>query len=171
MARSVSQLGLIRSVAEEVEKASIDEAFLDLSLMVNERMLAQHPYLSAVPPDAPDGLDSILPPAPPIDWTKAGEVFPINGDDSDGEREEDADGDERSEDGRSEDGQIVTPRKRRNEATWGDWALCLGAEIMAEVREEVWKRLHYTCSAVSFQTDLGKMLKIGYRAQQAYGQS
>jgi DNA polymerase eta len=133
-----------------VEKASIDEAFLDLSLMVNERMLAQHPYLAVVPTDAPDGLDSILPPAPPIDWSKAGEVFPVNG--PDGDKQEITDEDERSEDGRSEDGQVVTPRKRRNEATWGDWALCLGAEIMAEVREEVWRRLHYTCSAVGHRS-------------------
>ena len=135
--------------ADGLEKASIDEAFLDLSLMVNERLLAQHPYLAAVPADAPDGLDSLLPPAPPIDWTKAGEVFPINGDSAAGDQEDEHAEDERSEDGRSDDGQIVTPRKRRNEATWGDWALCLGAEVMAEVREEVWKKLHYTCSAVS----------------------
>ena len=117
--------------------------------MVNERLLAQHPYLAAVPADAPDGLDSLLPPAPPIDWTKAGEVFPINGDSAAGDQEDEHAEDERSEDDRSEDGQIVTPRKWRNEATWGDWALCLGAEVMAEVREEVWKKLHYTCSAVS----------------------
>jgi len=117
--------------------------------MVNERLLAQHPYLSAVPVDAPDGLDSLLPPAPPIDWTKAGESFPINGENNNREKEEEEEDDERSEDGRSEDGQIATPRKRRNEATWSDWALCLGAEIMAELRGEVWKRLHYTCSAVS----------------------
>jgi DNA polymerase eta len=32
--------------------------------------------------------------------------------------------------------------------TWEDWALCVGAEIMADVRAEIWKRLHYTCSAV-----------------------
>jgi hypothetical protein len=33
--------------------------------------------------------------------------------------------------------------------SWEDWALCLGAEIMAELRAEVWKQLHYTCSAVN----------------------
>lgn len=31
--------------------------------------------------------------------------------------------------------------------TWHDWALCIGAEIMGEVRKAVWERLHYTCSA------------------------
>ncbi|ORY35599.1 hypothetical protein BCR39DRAFT_510982 [Naematelia encephala] len=102
----------------EIEKASIDEAFLDLTPMAIDRLLLVHPYLASVPEDAPDGLDSALPPAPPIDWSKAGNVFPADGEEG-----------------------------AREVTTWEDWALCMGAEIMAEVREEVWKRLHYTCSA------------------------
>jgi DNA polymerase eta len=113
----------------ELEKASIDEAFMDLTPMVVERLLERFAYLRSVPPDAPDGLDSPLPPAPPIDWGKAGHVVPV---DMGGEPEE-GEGEGRPEE----------------EATWGDWALCLGAEIMADVRAEVWRRLHYTCSAVS----------------------
>jgi len=107
----------------ELEKASIDEAFMDLTPMVVDRLLAAHPHLATVPDDAPDGLDSPLPPAPPIDWSKAGNVIPI----------------QRGEEDSHEEGEEVD--------TWQDWALCLGAEIMAEVRAEVWKRLHYTCSA------------------------
>lgn len=87
-----------------------------------------HPHLSKVPEDAPDGLDSPLPPPPPIDWSKSGNVFPVTKDEKD-EGEENSDNGEQPED------------------TWQDWALCMGAEIMAEVREQVWKRLHYTCSA------------------------
>lgn len=93
--------------------------------MVIDKLLALHPHLAAVPEDATEGLDTPLPPAPPIDWSKAGNVVPISSDGGvDGETQ----------------GEIEKP-------TWEDWALCLGAEIMAGVRAEVWKRLHYTCSA------------------------
>jgi DNA polymerase eta len=30
---------------------------------------------------------------------------------------------------------------------WSDWALRIGADIMNDLREEIWKRLHYTTSA------------------------
>nr|XP_019044650.1 DNA polymerase eta subunit [Kwoniella bestiolae CBS 10118]OCF23580.1 DNA polymerase eta subunit [Kwoniella bestiolae CBS 10118] len=103
----------------EIEKASIDEAFLDLTPMVLEKLLTLHPYLSTIPDDAPEGIDSPLPPPPPINWSKAGNVFPINGE---------------SEDQTSND-------------TWEDWALCIGAEIMRDTRDEVFRQLHYTCSA------------------------
>lgn len=115
-----------------VEKASIDEAFMDLTPMVVERLLELHPYLATVPEDAPDGLDSPLPDAPPIDWTKAGHIVPV----VDGSFEEERPA-------AAGDGEV------EDTATWADWALCVGAEIMADVRAEVWKRLHYTCSAVS----------------------
>ncbi|WWD19039.1 hypothetical protein CI109_103497 [Kwoniella shandongensis] len=129
----------------EIEKASIDEAFLDLTPMVIERLLAIHPYLATVPDDAPEGLDSPLPPAPPINWSKAGNVFPINGvtegDEAPGEEHEE----QRSEDG---EGEEAEERLRRNSGeSWEDWALCIGAEIMKETREEVYRQLHYTCSA------------------------
>ncbi|WVF72776.1 hypothetical protein IAT40_007594 [Kwoniella sp. CBS 6097] len=136
----------------EIEKASIDEAFLDLTPMVIERLLTLHPYLSTIPDDAPDGIDSPLPPAPPISWGKAGNVFPINcdtadgagthedgGEADDGEREE-----ERSDDG---EGEEVERRITGRGDTWEDWALCVGAELMRDVRDEVFRQLHYTCSA------------------------
>ncbi|WVQ99976.1 hypothetical protein IAU59_007119 [Kwoniella sp. CBS 9459] len=136
----------------EIEKASIDEAFLEMTPMVIERLLALHPYLATIPDDAPDGIDSPLPPAPPISWIKAGNVFPINGDTdgagshhADGEEAEDAEGlEERSDDGEGED---VERRIKGRGDTWEDWALCIGAELMREVRDEVFRQLHYTCSA------------------------
>lgn len=102
--------------------------------------MSAHPYLSAVPEDAPEGLETPLPQAPPIDWTKAGNLFPIDGEDAarQGERE--------SEHGEGEDD---LSEGSREGSSWEDWALCIGAEIMAELREAVWKRMHYTCSAVS----------------------
>lgn len=88
--------------------------------------MERHPHLKTVPEDAPDGLDSPLPPPPPIDWGKCGNVVPVQKDG--GEEEEQSQTDE--------------------EVTWEDWALCMAAEITAEVRKEVFERLHYTCSAV-----------------------
>ncbi len=121
------------------EKASIDEAFLDLTPMMIERLLIAHPYLATIPEDAPEGLDSPLPRAPPIDWTNAGNVFAVEGVDSASQEET------RSDDGGDEEHR----EKVRDGASWEDWALCTGAEIMAELREAVWTRMHYTCSAVS----------------------
>jgi DNA polymerase eta len=155
-------LAFPREVANEEEKASIDEAFLDLTPMVIDRLLEIHPYLAAQPVDAPDGLDSPLPRAPPIDWTKAGEVFPTNGEGSEPvaevEGEEQGEGEmyssqQSNEEGRGPAGE--SRGRRDDDVTWEDWALCLGAEIMAEIRGEVWKRLHYTCSAVSSRRSFG----------------
>lgn len=131
---------------ERSEKASIDEAFLDLTPMVIDRLLLAHPYLATVPDDAPEGIDSTLPPAPHIDWTKAGNVVPIGGE-APAEGPSGLDGSDGTELSSSQDADGEGIRRSRD--TWEDWALCLGAEIMAEVRMEVWKRLHYTCSAVS----------------------
>lgn len=149
----------------EIEKASIDEAFLDLTPMVIDRLLELHPYLATVPDDAPDGLDSPLPKAPPIDWTKAGNVFPVNGDVEDKSAGAGEDPNADGADGRSaiadEGEQHVWSSQKSDDGrefgrggsgesdTWEDWALCIGGEIMADVRAEVWKRLHYTCTAVS----------------------
>jgi len=118
--------------------------------MVIDRLLAVHPYLAAPPPDAPDGLDSPLPKAPPIDWTKAGEVFPVNGEESTTiEAEEGHEGEGGGEPCSSQRSDEPPREPKETGVTWEDWALCFGAEIMAEIRGEVWKRLHYTCSAVS----------------------
>nr|KIR84927.1 DNA polymerase eta subunit [Cryptococcus tetragattii IND107] len=115
----------------EIEKASIDEAFLDLTPMVIEKLLAAHPYLSKVPEDAPNGLDSPLPPPPPIDWSKAGSVFPIDGKE-DGSGTDDEEGGQ--EDGRSEDGEGPDARTSSSERySWEDWALCMGGELMSNL--------------------------------------
>nr|KIR46061.1 DNA polymerase eta subunit [Cryptococcus bacillisporus CA1280] len=115
----------------EIEKASIDEAFLDLTPMVIEKLLAAHPYLSKVPEDAPNGLDTPLPPPPPIDWSKAGSVFPIDGKE-DGTGTDDEEGGQ--EDERSEDGEGPDARTSSSERdSWEDWALCMGGELMSNL--------------------------------------
>lgn len=101
---------------------------MDLTPMVLDELLKRFPYLATVPEDAPDGLDSPLPPPPPVDWTNAGNLFPNKV---------------------KEDGQEDDTEEEEGLDTWEDWALCIGAQITGATREEVWNRLHYTCSAVS----------------------
>nr|ODO02270.1 DNA polymerase eta subunit [Cryptococcus depauperatus CBS 7855] len=127
----------------EIEKASIDEAFLDLTPMVIEELLVAHPYLAKVPDDAPNGLDSPLPLPPAIDWSRAGNVFPVNGKDG----FEDEANDSGSEDYESEASEDIRLGARQPKDSWEDWALCKGAELMSAVRHEVYRKLHYTCSA------------------------
>lgn len=116
-----------------------------------DRLLAIHPHLAELPDDAPEGLDSPLPPPPPINWSNAGNVFPVEGEQDvsnrAGEETEGGEGHVYSSQ-KSDDGEHPHSRRGAQDVSWEDWALCLGAEIMAEVREEVWKQLHYTCSAV-----------------------
>lgn len=142
------------SSTDSAEKASIDEAFLDLTLMVFDRLLARFPYLAAVP----DGktMDSPLPPPPGIDWSKAGNVLPIDGE-TDGIDEPNMPSKDQV------DG--VQAGSAGYQDTWEDWALCLGAEIMAELRAAVFEELKYTCSAgISHGKAMAKVCySIAYR--------
>ncbi|KZW03683.1 DNA/RNA polymerase [Exidia glandulosa HHB12029] len=105
----------------EIEKASIDEAFVDFSIPVRNTLLERYPILAEVPED----LDTPLPPAPAIDWGDLSAVVPVN---------PEAD----------EAGPSTTPEPA---PTWHDVALSIGAELMAKVRKEVLERLGYTMSA------------------------
>lgn len=113
----------------EIEKASIDEAFLDLSRPVRERLLERYPYLAKLPDDAPEGADSPLPPPPPIDWSQLGELVPLT-----------AQGEEsKPQDEISYENDHLT--------SWHDVALSIGAELVAKLREEIFRQLGYTMSA------------------------
>ncbi|GAA6039453.1 hypothetical protein JCM8097_009555 [Rhodosporidiobolus ruineniae] len=67
-----------------VEKASIDESYLDLTLPVRKLLLSAHPSLSSPPPGS--DLDSPLPPPSSlgvtpesIDWDALGNLVPVAG--------------------------------------------------------------------------------------------
>ncbi|KAG1750720.1 hypothetical protein EDB19DRAFT_1893296 [Suillus lakei] len=113
----------------EVEKASIDEAFIDFTRPVRDKLLERYPYLAQVPADASNGIDSPLPPPPPIDWDDIGTVIPVSlsqGTDSASEHSHvEADGD----------------------TTWHDVALSIAAELMRKIREDIHSKLGYTTSA------------------------
>jgi DNA polymerase eta len=122
------------TTTEAAEKASIDEAYMDLSAMVRDRLLAAHPFLAQIPVDAPEGIDSLLPQAPHIDWTDAGHVLPTLAEYMESNNEPD-------------DEEEALQRIGVSTTCWSDWALRIGAEMMMDVRQAIWKRLHYTSSA------------------------
>ncbi|PIL29846.1 hypothetical protein GSI_08053 [Ganoderma sinense ZZ0214-1] len=143
----------------EVEKASIDEAFIDFTRPVREELLRRYPHLASVPPDEPNGLDTPLPPPPPISWEgkgtivpvipgkeepKAEEVKPPNGESSiedeslATEEASNASGPEDEEDAVEEDDE---------ETTWHDVALSIAGELMMRIREDIRTKLGYTTSA------------------------
>ncbi|KAF9561965.1 DNA/RNA polymerase [Agrocybe pediades] len=115
----------------EVEKASIDEAFIDFTKPVREILLQKYPYLAQVPSSAPDGLDTPLPPPPPINWDGFGNIIPV---DSPKEPEETTD-------------EATDTKPDDPPHTWHDVALSIAAGLMKKAKEEVKNRLGYTTSA------------------------
>ncbi|KAJ7650686.1 DNA/RNA polymerase [Roridomyces roridus] len=106
----------------EIEKASIDEAFMDLTKPIRQILLERYPYLSQVPDDAPMGLDTPLPPPPPVAWEHLGTLVPIDP---------------------SKD-----PSEEENvPSTWHDVALSIAAEAMEKARQKINAELGYTTSA------------------------
>lgn len=151
-AHSFSVSGGRQLSVRAIEKASIDEAFIDFTRPVREAILARFPHLAQVPPDAPDGADTPLPPPPPrISWEGLGTVIPIkpppppppedaDADAQPGEDAEAPDAVNAEEDANGEDPEEKT--------TWHDGALSIAAELMGRIRADIHAKLGYTTSAV-----------------------
>lgn len=145
----------------EIERASIDEAFIDFTRPVREELLKRYPYLAHVPHDAPDGKDSPLPPPPPIVWNEKSVVIPIKppppgqpkeqGNAGGGaqvdEGQEDVDV-EKAEEVEAEDDEEEGVEADDDACTWHDVALSIAAELMAQIRHNIHMKLGYTTSAV-----------------------
>lgn len=102
---------------QKVEKASIDEVFLDLSAQVHGIMLERYPELKGPPPYDDPSEPLVRPPTTALDWAADALV------DLDKEQSEEDDPD------------------------WDDVAILIASEIVRDVRAEVFKKLHFTCSA------------------------
>lgn len=102
---------------QKVEKASIDEVFLDLSAQVHQILLERFPELRGPAPydDPTEKLPA--PPTTALDWNADALI------DLDPDQHEDDDPD------------------------WDDVAMNVGSEIVRQVRAAVREKLHYTCSA------------------------
>ncbi|KAH9213826.1 hypothetical protein DL95DRAFT_425897 [Leptodontidium sp. 2 PMI_412] len=102
---------------QKVEKASIDEVFMDLSAQIHAELLEKYEELRG-PAPYDDSLEFLpLPPTTALDWQADALV--------------DLDADETEED----------------DPDWDDVAILIGSEIVRNVRAAVRSNLKYTCSA------------------------
>ncbi|WEW55990.1 N-acetyltransferase eso1 [Emydomyces testavorans] len=102
-----------------VEKAGIDEVFVDLSALVWATLLERYPMLQQME-EAKRNMSEGLPrpPTTALVWGKEDELVDLDA----GQTEED-------------------------DPDWDDVVMLIGAEIIRSVRLRVWERLGYTCSA------------------------
>ncbi|KAF8624512.1 hypothetical protein AX15_005827 [Amanita polypyramis BW_CC] len=157
----------------EIEKASIDEAFFDFTRSVRRILLERYPHLAEVPPDAPHGVDTVLPPPSPILLEALGYVIPVNparqssAPPPNNQQTTDKDGAETEENGgtsgsstaaaepylpgepsKQELGEEVEGHEEGDRiTTWHDIALSIAAELMQKARKDVFEKLGYSTSA------------------------
>lgn len=117
-------------------------------------MLQRYPYLAHVPSDAPQGVDTPLPPPPTIDWDGKGELIPVNppqeSDTAPSPKDEES-APPTSPQGKptKESNTTGTLQSRGEFTTWHDVALSIASEMMMQAREGVLIQLGYSTSAVS----------------------
>ncbi|KAI9812283.1 MAG: DNA-directed DNA polymerase eta rad30 [Pycnora praestabilis] len=102
---------------QRVEKASVDEVFLDLSAHIHHLLVERYPELNGPPPYDDPSENLPLPPTTALDWNTDALV--------------DLDRTETEED----------------DPDWDDIATLTGSEIIRNVRKVILERLKYTCSA------------------------
>ncbi|GJE96213.1 DNA polymerase [Phanerochaete sordida] len=131
----------------EVEKASIDEAFIDFTRPAREEILRRYPYLAEVPPDAPSGKDTPLPPPPPISWDGLGTVIPVNPPPKNEEEKELAGEESDTEIPAQDVDELEDVHEDDDATTWHDVALSIAAELMDKIRQDIYAKLGYSTSA------------------------
>ena len=102
---------------QRVEKASVDEVFLDLSAQIHSILLERYPELSGPPPYDDPTENLPRPPTTALDWNTDALV--------------DLDEHETEED----------------DPDWDDVTILIGSEVVRSVRAAIRERLKYTCSA------------------------
>lgn len=101
---------------QRVEKASVDEVFMDLSAQIHSILLERYPELSGPAPYDDPTENLPLPPTTALDWQADALI--------------DLDAQETEED----------------DPDWDDVAVLIGSEIVRKVRAAVQEKLKYTCS-------------------------
>ncbi|KAF2646269.1 DNA/RNA polymerase [Massarina eburnea CBS 473.64] len=118
---------------QRVEKASIDEVFMDLSAQVYTILLERYPELGGPPPyDDPSEYLPIVP-TTVLDW-KADALVETG----------------------EEDGEVKDP-------DWDDVCLVIASEIVRDVRAQVKEQLGYTCSGGIAKNKMIAKLGSGYK--------
>ncbi|KAI1104543.1 sister chromatid cohesion protein Eso1 [Jackrogersella minutella] len=118
---------------QKVEKASIDEVFLDLSAHVHSILLQRFPELTNPPPYDDPTEKLPLPPVTALDW-QADALVDL----------EDADAE-------------------ADDPDWDDVAILIGSEIVRDIRAQIRRELGYTCSAGVAGNKMVSKLGSGYK--------
>ena len=118
---------------QRVEKAGIDEVFLDLSAQVHGILVERYPELAGPPPYDDPTENLPLPPTTALDWQADALV------DLDSSETEDDDPD------------------------WDDIGMLIASEIIRDVRKAIRDRLKYTCSAGIARNKMTAKLGSGHK--------
>lgn len=135
---SRKSLALIKEILpappiQKVEKASIDEVFLDLSSHIHSLLLERYPELRHAPyNDLTEFMPT--PPATALNW--------------------EADGLVDLDEGQTEEG---------HDPDWDDVVMNIGSEIVRDVRKAIKAKLKYTCSAGIAKNKTLAKLGAGYK--------
>ncbi|KAF8457516.1 hypothetical protein BGX38DRAFT_1086109, partial [Terfezia claveryi] len=130
-------LTIFRRNCERVEKASVDESFLDLSKIVGERVRERFKGVVGVAPPYGDVGERLpLPPVSPGELEWSGSTV------------------------------VEVGKKEYTEDAlldWDDVCLAIAAEVVANIRKQVRTELKYTCSAGIARNKMLAKLASGYR--------
>lgn len=118
---------------QKVEKAGIDEVFLDLSAQVHATLLDRYPELAGPPPYDDPSENLPQPPSTVLDWQADALV------DLDSKQTEDDDPD------------------------WDDIVMLIGSEVVRDVRRVIRDKLKYTCSAGIARNKMMAKLGSGHK--------
>lgn len=102
---------------QRVEKASIDEVFLDLSAQVHSMLLERYPELRGPPPYDDPSEPLPRPPTTALDWAADAMV------------------------------DLDSTHSEEDDPDWDDICTLIASEIVHDVRKAIFDELHYTCSA------------------------
>ena len=118
---------------QKVEKASVDEVFMDLSAHVHSILLERYPELSGPPPydDPTENLPT--PPTTALDW-KADALVDLD-------------------EGQTED----------DDPDWDDVAILVASEIVRDVRAAIREKLGFTCSGGISRNKMLAKLGAGHK--------
>ncbi|KXJ90562.1 impB/mucB/samB family protein [Microdochium bolleyi] len=124
---------LLPANLQKVEKAGIDEVFVDLSAQIHSIMLERFPEL-ANPPPYDDPTEKLpLPPITALDWQVDNLVDLDNADDE------------------------------ADDPDWDDVAISIGSELVRDIRAAVRAKLGYTCSAGIASNKMLSKLGSGFK--------
>ncbi|EMR71787.1 putative sister chromatid cohesion protein eso1 protein [Eutypa lata UCREL1] len=118
---------------QKVEKASIDEVFIDLSAQVHSILLKRFPELTNPPPYNDPAEKLPLPPVTALDW-QADALVDLDNTDAEAD-----------------------------DPDWDDVASLVGSEIVRNIRAEIHRSLGYTCSAGIARNKMLSKLGSGYK--------